>query len=118
MGRCRFDFQVEQASQAAEKVDSGKILVAQAHCLCAFLNIKRIHRVIDRKNRTGRVPALLALAMRGKSKKTGSTQKWKANADQRRSSVFAGALPVGRDASNACSIDSSERPLVSIPMKM
>ena len=51
--------QVGQASMAAEKVDSGKILVAQAPCLCAFLNFKRIHRVIDRKNRTGRVPVLL-----------------------------------------------------------
>ncbi len=33
--------------------------VAQALCLCAFLSVKNIHKVIHRKNRTGRVPVLL-----------------------------------------------------------
>ncbi len=35
--------------------------VAQALCLCAFLNSWPIHKTINRKNRTGRVPVLLAI---------------------------------------------------------
>jgi hypothetical protein len=50
---------VEQASQVEEKFDCGKILVAQAPCLCGFLNLERIRNAIERKNRTGRVPVLL-----------------------------------------------------------
>jgi len=38
--------------------DCNAELVAQALCLCAFLEIKRICRIINRNNRTGRVPVL------------------------------------------------------------
>jgi hypothetical protein len=43
-GKIRDASLVAQAEQAAEKVGSGRILVAQALCLCALLNIWRIHQ--------------------------------------------------------------------------
>jgi hypothetical protein len=63
-------------------------------------------------------PAPHALPPRGESDYKFSAQKSKTGVDQRRSSGLTDANSVARDASKACSIVSSERPFVSIPMKM